>query len=218
MWKPKGLPETATYIPQCRTADEANQIGDYLKGYQRDAKVQDFMGFNEPDIASQANMSVDSAVKPWKEHVLEAKKANPSVRFGSPGISNSPEGIPWLKRFIIELGGIIPSGIDHVVMHYYSPDVEHFKTYVRAAHNEFKLPIWVTEFGCTRWDPGNSPSDDEVLAFMNEALKFLDEAPYVEKYAWFGAMRDVGEAVGRSNGLQRAGGLSPAGKLYLGLQ
>jgi len=217
MWKPKGIPENVTYVPQCRTANEANQIRAYLDGYKDDNQAQDWMGFNEPDIESQANLSVEDAVKLWKEHVLPTKAAHPGVRIGSPGISNAPEGINWLKRFFIELGGTGQSGVDHVVIHYYSPDVEHFKVYVQQVHNQFKLPVWVTEFGCTRWDPGNPPSEEEVLWFMREALNFLDSAPYVERYAWFGSMRDVGEGVGKTNGLQQEGGLSEAGKLYTSL-
>ena len=49
---------------------------------------------------------------------------------------------------------------------------------------------------------------------MSEALTFLDEAEFVEQYAWFGAMRDVGDAVGKKNGLQSGNELSRAGKLY----
>lgn len=218
MWKPKGLPENVIYIPQCRTAAEAGQIGDYLKGYENDDQVGGFVGFNEPDINSQANMSVKDAADLWKSHALESrKKLSHSLRFGSPGVSNGPEGIPWLKRFVDELGGAQKAGIDHIVLHYYGPDVEHFKSYVRESNEAFGLPVWVTEIGCTRWDPANPPTEQEVLTFMRKAVEFLDQASYVERYAWFGAMKDVGEGVGRANGLQEGGELSGAGKLYVSL-
>jgi hypothetical protein len=43
MWKPKGLPPTITYIPQCRTAREADQIQPYLTRYLNDDQAQHFM-------------------------------------------------------------------------------------------------------------------------------------------------------------------------------
>lgn len=218
MWKPQGLPSNAIYVPQCRTAAEAGQIGDYLKGYENDSQVGGFLGFNEPDIKSQANMDLKEAADLWRNHALEAKKkCGHPMRFGSPGVSNGPDGLPWLKGFMHELGGLQKAGIDHIVLHYYGPDVEHFKKYVEEAHKQFGLPVWVTEIGCTRWDPNNPPTEEEVLLFMRKAVDFLDQAPYLERYAWFGAMKDVGEGVGRANGLQEDGALSEAGKLYMSL-
>jgi hypothetical protein len=214
MWRPKGLPNNITYVPQCRTANEAHQIRDYLKRYENDKQVQGFLGFNEPDIDSQANMSVNQAAELWKSHVLPFKKRYPTLKVGSPAVSNGPNGLPWLKRFISYLGGIQQAGVDYLAIHYYSPDVEHFKRYVDEVHGTFGLPVWVTEFACTRWDPLNPCSEEEVCSFMNEAISFLENADFVERYAWFGAMADVGEGVGRANNLQMEGMLSPAGVVY----
>ena len=222
MWKPQGLePHLASnavhYIPQCRTAKEANQISEYLSGYHRDGNLHAFMGFNEPDIESQANLSVDEAVKLWKEFVLPVKQQCPGFKVGSPAVSNGPRGLPWLKEFVDRLGGLEAGGIDFIVIHYYSPDVEDFKRYVLAASETFGgRPLWITEFSCTTWDPQRQASESEVISFMKEALPWLDKHPSVERYAWFGAMREVGDEVGRANGLQRGGeALSEAGKVYM---
>lgn len=214
MWKPKGLPANITYVPQCRTANEAIQIGDYLKGYESDSQVRGFLGFNEPDIDSQANMPVEKAVELWKAHVLPIKGRYSDLRIGSPAVSNGPQGLPWLREFFGQLGGVKDSGIAYLAIHYYSPNIEDFKHYVTEAHQMFGLPVWVTEFACTRWDAGNPCSENDVCSFMKESTDFLDEADFVEKYAWFGAMADVGEGVGRANGLQREGKLSAAGAIY----
>jgi hypothetical protein len=214
MWKPKGLPSNIIYVPQCRTAADAGQIGDYLKRYENDDQVQGFLGFNEPDIDSQANMSVDDAVELWKEHVLPLKANFPSMRMGSPAVSNGQNGLRWLKSFFERLDGIQHAGIGHIVLHYYSPNVNHFKQYVTEVSEIFGLPIWVTEFACTRWDPLKPCDEEEVCSFMSEAIKFLDKATFIERYAWFGAMPDVGEGVGRANGLQVGQKLSAAGRVY----
>lgn len=159
-------------------------------------------------------MSVEHAAELWRKNVLPMKEKCEGVRVGSPAISNGPNGIPWLKEFFEKLGGISSSGIDHVVIHYYSPDVKNFKRHVQEVYETFKMPVWVTEFACTTWDPAHPASEKDVLLFLNEAIGFLDESSFVQRYAWFGAIRDVGEGVGRANGLQRDGKLSEAGKLY----
>jgi len=214
LWKPQGLPSNVHFVPQCRTGDKACELNGYFTTYESDAQVHDFMGFNEPDIPSQANMTVEAAVDLWKAHVLPIKSKFPGVRVGSPAISNAPEGLAWLASFFRQLGGVGASGVDFVVCHYYSPDVDHFKRYMADVHRRFDRPVWMTEFACTNWNPGAPPSEPEVLHFMTEALRFLEASPFVERYSWFGAMEDVGEAVGRANGFQKDGKLSEAGKLY----
>lgn len=234
MWKPKGLPPTIIYIPQCRTAKEVDQVIPRIKRYQNDEQTQHFMyvlslhsltepkliisrGFNEPCINAQANLSVNEAVELWKDHVLPIKSLCPNVRIGSPSIANGQHGLPWLISFISDLGGIQASGIDHVAIHVYHSSSQAFKEYVEEIYDAFGLPIWVTEFACTNWDPKAPVAEKDVLAFMRETVGFLEEAEFVERYAWFGAMEDVGEAVGRANGLQSGNSLTEAGKLYLSL-
>jgi hypothetical protein len=214
MWKPVGLPPNVAYVPQCRTAKGANQIHDYLSGYASDSQICEFLGFNEPDIDSQANMSVDQAVELWKTHVLPVKEKLKEMRFGSPAVSNGPNGISWLQEFLTKLEGLDSKGVDFIVIHYYGPDVNQFKQHVSEVYQIFKKPIWITEFACTNWNSIAPMKHEEVLNFMREALKFLDGKSFVERYSWFGAMEDVGEAVGRSNGLQKDEKLSEAGKIY----
>jgi hypothetical protein len=139
------------------------------------------------------------------------------VRIGSPAISNGAHGLPWLVSFISHLDGLQSSGIDYIVLHFYGPDVKIFKDYVNEVYDAFGFPIWVTELACTTWDASKPMPEKDVLAFMREAVRFLEESNFVERYAWFGAMEDVGEGVGRANGLQKGNELSEAGKLYLSL-
>ncbi|KAF2419905.1 hypothetical protein EJ08DRAFT_653981 [Tothia fuscella] len=162
-------------------------------------------------------MSVDHAVEFWRQHVLPMKQSRPEVRIGSLSISNGSNGIPWLGDFFSRFGGIDASGIDYIIIHYYSDDAEHFKRYVKEVHDKFEGKIWVTEFSCTNWNVKNPPTEKQVLTFMEEALNFLDSTDFVERYAWYGAMSDVGVDVGRANGFQAEGRLTDAGKLYMTL-
>jgi len=59
-------------------------------------------------------------------------------------------------------------------------------------HGTFQKPIWVTEWACQNYyDVKDQCSEQEVFAFMNKTQTFMDGADFVERYAWFGAMRDM---------------------------
>jgi hypothetical protein len=49
---------------------------------------------------------------------------------------------------------------------------------VKDAHDQTGKPVWLTEFGA-------SGSDDQVNAFLQDALPWLDSQDYVERYSYF---------------------------------
>jgi len=40
-------------------------------------------------------------------------------------------------------------------------------------------------------EPGKQCSQQDVINFMNATQSFMDETEWVERYSWFGAMRDM---------------------------
>lgn len=160
------------------------------------------LGFNEPDIPEQANMSPQEAVTAFKQFLSPLAK---SVAVGSPGVTSSEQGnmgLTWMKSFLDICGG--DCGIDFLVVHWYGPTshVEPFKGFISRAvdlakeHNIEK--IWLTEF---RGD-GDEPSQ---VNFLKEVLPFLDGNEAVERYAYFMA-----------DDLVKGGQLSEVGKVYAG--
>src|ERR1700761_8783476 len=91
LWKPDHCLPSLDYVPQVRTAKEAGQIDQFLGGLWPRPKIEGeerhFLGFNEPDIKSQANMDIDAALKLWKMHV-EPAKGKFGFRLGSPSVSS----------------------------------------------------------------------------------------------------------------------------------
>ena len=72
-----------------RTANDIANLDNYLTG----ANYKVLLGFNEPDISSQANMDVATAVTLWNQYILPAGNKN-SLRLGSPAISNGGNDLP----------------------------------------------------------------------------------------------------------------------------
>lgn len=53
-------------------------------------------------------------------------------------------------------------------------------------------PVWITEFAATNWNKDAPLPRDHVENFAKESCKYLDTLDWVERYAWFGPMRDTG--------------------------
>lgn len=227
LWRPPGTPSSIEWVPCIRTAAQAKDVIPFLTDITTNQGVQitSLLGFNEPEIPSQANLSVDEAVRLWREIVLPAKEKF-KLRLGSPGMSSDVgKSKPWLNQFFQQLQGV--DGVDFLVVHWYGPHFQDMKAFLEDMHGTYKLPLWVNEFSCSKMGNGEV-GREEVEAFMREAVPWLDACEWVEKYAYFGngQGRTVGEWVGRPNGFCEEGDgceetdgrrLTEVGKLYLEL-
>jgi hypothetical protein len=80
--------------------------------------------------------------------------------------------------------------------------------------NYTHLPIWVTEFGYP------DQSTDQVVNSLNETITFLDNADWVQRYAYFCDFRQ-GEGnsyIGQNGAVwDDNGDITTVGKMWLGL-
>jgi hypothetical protein len=221
LWKPDGCPEQLEYVPMVRTAKEVDNIDPFLtglwgNGQKKAGEQRHFLGFNEPDIGSQANLKVDEVLELWTKHVVPARQKF-KFRLGAPAVSSAPEGRVWLRGFFDAQGEEGRAKIAFLPVHWYGRDVPELETYLRSMHEEFGKSLWVTEYACVRMD-GQRASGDEVEAFMKASLSLLESLDFVEKYAWFGAMDEPGEWTGKEIALTETNGgkgsLRRLGRLY----
>jgi RNA polymerase sigma factor (sigma-70 family) len=179
---------------------------------QAKAEGDELLGFNEPDMGGQANMSVDDALAAWPK--LQAT----GMRLGSPAVAYGGDTAGgWLDRF---MAGAKSKGyrVDFITLHWYGSDfspaaVNQFLGYVDAVHKRYGKPVWITEFGLMNFSGSPKyPSPSQEVAFIKGSTKGLESRSYVERYAWFG-LPAVGDSV--DFGLYKDGN-SPteAGKAY----
>ncbi|MEV4352176.1 glycoside hydrolase family protein, partial [Actinoplanes sp. NPDC049596] len=172
----------------------------------------ELLGFNEPDMGGQANMTVEDALAAWPK--LEAT----GLRLGSPSVAYGGDTAGgWLDRF---MAGAKDKGyrVDFITLHWYGSDfsaaaVNQFLGYVDAVHKRYGKPIWVTEFGLMNFSgTPKYPTQAQLVTFINGATKGLESRSWLERYAWFG-LPAVGDSV--DFGLYKDGD-SPteAGKAY----
>lgn len=139
------------------------------------------LGFNEPDIAEQANMSPKQAARDYQAYITPyAKRA----KLVTPSITNGVGemiGLNWLEKWFIECNGQCEP--DAIAIHYYSDsDSADFIDYIGAAislaqkHGIGK--VWITEFQ-------NTGSFESQVAFLQNVLPWLVDNAATERYAYF---------------------------------
>ncbi|RIV36073.1 sigma-70 family RNA polymerase sigma factor [Micromonospora radicis] len=154
---------------------QAKQNGRYL------------LGFNEPDLAGQAEMSVEQALDLWPQ--LEAT----GLLLGSPAVAwGGDRPGEWLDRF---MAGVKQRGhrVDFIALHWYGGDfrtanaVDQLRSYLQAVYDRYRLPIWLTEFALIDFSNGvRFPSQAQQAAFLTAAARMLGGLPWLHRYAWFG--------------------------------
>lgn len=144
------------------------------------------LGFNEPDMAGQADMSVEQALALWPR--LQAT----GMRLGAPAVAfggDRPGG--WLDRF---MSGAAARGyrVDFIPLHWYGSDfstaaTEHLRSYLEAVHNRYRKPIWLTEYGLIDFTGPQPVYPDQARQadFVRRSTAMLNGLPYVERFAWF---------------------------------
>ena len=162
------------------------------------------LGFNEPDLSSQSNMTVSQALSLWPQLM------STGMRLGSPAVAAggaTPGG--WLDQF---MQGAAARGyrVNFITLHWYGSDfatgpaVSQLESYLQAVHARYHKPIWLTEFALASFGAGPSfPSPRQQAAFLTAATAMLQRLRYVQRYAWFALPATPGDG---SAGLFRANG------------
>jgi hypothetical protein len=192
--KPEGaLGYDGKFVPMIWGAYQANQFEiDRILGY---GDVEHVLGFNEPERPDQANISVDTAINAWR--TLSTGFQGTNVKLISPGVADTggvDGGQAWLADFMSRVNS---EGlkIDGVAFHWYgvsNPNdpigaANSFISRVDAYHNQYGLPVWITEFGIIDW--GNGYSDEQMraanAAFLASVIPRLESRSHVAGYAFY---------------------------------
>jgi hypothetical protein len=175
-------PKNIQFIPMIWGKNNLN-TADELAAKNSGAGI--LLTFNEPD--GQSNMTVEEALAAWPQ--LQAMH----MVLGSPaaaGDATRPDG--WLARF---MKGAKAAGyrVDFLCIHSYQKDfnpesaTRKLVEYLRAVHEMYGLPIWLTEYAMGDWPMGVgvTPNYATQAAFARESAIALEELPFVERYAWY---------------------------------
>ena len=139
------------------------------------------LGFNEPDMPGQANMTVQAALTLWPQ--LESI----GLPLGSPATSWPTR--QWMYDFM-DAAIAQHRRVDFICVHMYvGLDDASFIQVLKDLYSKYHLPIWITEFATADFSAtttsNNRYTPAQVLAFMQRLLPKLEALPYVKRYSWF---------------------------------
>ncbi|SCV70125.1 BQ2448_1519 [Microbotryum intermedium] len=102
------------------------------------------LGFNEPDLPTQSNITPAKAAQLWKTNMEpfagKARFVSPAVTNGAYAADGSPMGVNWMTEF---LGNCTRCNIDAIALHWYDAawNTGYFFNYLTDAHKRFNKPI-----------------------------------------------------------------------------
>ncbi|MGW3283895.1 glycosyl hydrolase [Streptomyces sp. NPDC001002] len=179
-------PEGVEYVPMIWGRDSVTDA----ELAQAASQGKELLGFNEPDLPSQSDLTPEEALDFWPR--LEStglRLGAPTVAFGA----DTPDG--WLDRFM-KGADDRHLRVDFIPLHWYGAEfgpnaVNQLRAYIEAVHARYPdKPIWLTEYGLIDFskdaqDPARYPSAQQQVDFINASTPMLDGLDYVERYAWF---------------------------------
>jgi hypothetical protein len=189
----------AEFVPMFWYGGDVNQANiNTIKNY---GDIEWVLGFNEPERADQANMTVSQAISAWQ--TLTSGLAGTGIKLISPGVSDTggaAGGQAWLANFMSQASA---QGlqVDGVAFHWYGVSTPNdpigaanaFIGRVDSYYNQYGRPVWITEFAIHDW--GGNYSDEEIrnanAIFLANVIPRLESRSYVAGYAWFNWFGDA---------------------------
>ena len=143
-WGPSSINSGLEFVPMLWGEKQLSQWDNAINQTVQTMYVTHALGFNEPEITVQANLSSSDAANLWKAHIEPLKGLG--VQLGSPAPSGSPQGKQWLLDWMEACGG--GCTVDFIAVHYYDINSTGFMEYLEDYHDTFQRPVWVTEWAC----------------------------------------------------------------------
>jgi len=141
------------------------------------------MGFNEPDNASQSNISVATAISLWPSFL------NPAIQVVSPATQANTTGQSWFSSFMDQVNSA-SLRVDVVGVHWYGwnsgsceSNASTLESYIKGIEKiTGDRPIWITEWGCLN---DSAPDTATVVSFFKGAVAMFAKHPRIRRYAWY---------------------------------
>jgi hypothetical protein len=143
--------------------------------------------FNEPDVASQASMTVSQALSVWPKLMAT------NLQLASPAVATAA-ATPgrWLDLFM-KGAEQRHYRVNFIAVHWYGADfqtgaaVAQLRSYLRSVHLRYDRPVWLTEYALIDFAAARPiyPTGAEQAAFVTASVRMLDSLGFVQRYAWF---------------------------------
>lgn len=185
----ESMPQNCEFVPMFWNGATATQANiDKLNTLYEEGKINYVLGFNEPDLTGEANMSVSEALTKWK---FICDNLDPGIKLISPATSYpSLSETSWMVQF---MDGVAEQNlrVDYIAVHIYQPNTATlFTDPLKAVYERWGKKIWITEFGVRDDNTGGDPAKNrytpaQMLSFTQTLLPQIEDMEGVDRYAWF---------------------------------
>jgi len=213
-WGPLGVDTTDSieFVPMLWGTDQVDQFTSTVNRTLQRTGATAVLGMNEPQETGQSNLTPEEGVALWTSYIEPLKSQG--IRLGSPAPSGAPSGKQWLLDWLGACGNNCT--VDFIALHWYDINATQFQEYLEDFHTTFQRPLWITEWTCQNYNNATAQcSPDDIVKFLNQTQSFMDSTPWVERYAWFGAMENL-QGVNPEDGLMTSNGeINALGMQYI---
>jgi hypothetical protein len=214
-----GVPSSFVFHPMQWGNFNWNTLEQLVPAWKRDDRAMHVLGFNEPDGADQANLTVEQAITLWPR--LERT----NMPLVSPVTVNP--GNAWMDGFMTQALAL-GYRMDVVATHKYptpsSGNPQGFIDELEAEYNAWNRPIWLTEFSTVDWNGNQTWTEEDNYNWLAEFMWRAESLPWLRHFSLFLFTADASfpeptnpwDTVGpRSNAFQADGSTPTAfGELY----
>jgi hypothetical protein len=178
------LPSNIDYVPMLWGAKD---FGGWFTAVETalSSGSEYILGFNEPDMTSQADMSASQAAGYYKTYITPYSG---KAKLISPAVTSSTTaglGLSWFKEFMSDCSSC---GISGLAVHWYGNTADEFKSFVQQAISTATIyglsEVWVTEFALNS-DAGGVADAATTATFLQTVLPWLDAQTNVTRYSYF---------------------------------
>lgn len=149
---------------------------------------------NEPNLKSQANLTPQAAAHAWTRAKAVADRwgvqlVGPQLAIGTAAhdtltawdpVQKKDVAYTWMVQFWEAFRFYLPKSAAPVVAIHPYGNVGELKWAVGEMAKRSGRPVWVTEFN--EWKAADEAA---AIAYMTEAVAFMESSPDVAGYAWF---------------------------------
>jgi hypothetical protein len=146
-------------------------------GWLRQSQPAYLLTYNEPDNASQANMTVSQTIALWPS--LQAL----NVPLVGPAMQNEQDS--WENSFY---QAIATNGyrVDYTAVHLYvPPNASSVISDLQSEYNAYGRPVWLTEFSPVDWSGNQGWTEDDDYNFLAEFMWMAEGQEWFKRYAIF---------------------------------
>ena len=194
------------------TADNCRKVNELFE----QGKIYYVLGFNEPDLKEESNLSVAAALEKWE---FLCNNLDPRIKLVSPAPSYPTRA--WLDDF---MAGVKEKGLrcDYVAVHMYAGiGTTNYQSVIKDVYNKYGKKVWITEFA-PRDDNAknagyNSYTISRVLSQMQVLLPAYEQMNEVFRYSWFGCASSSMIGLVSSRFFGDDGNITELGTYYAGL-